>query len=249
MSTRIRLGKCCNGSVRHCIHVISLDILSHRTLDSLAHTLNPLYLAWLYRSGFSRTAWILQDDAMETSVLKMLKLKHEVNINTLKEVHLDAIIMERLSASPRIVPMHSYCGTSLVVKNIPYSVLDEITPPPPKRKKWREFFSSRKQKVVSRNTLSPWTKLKYALEMAESLADLHGFSGGTIVHGDDHLGQWLRETPDDPLMLGDFNLAKILSYNTAKGEYCKTHNGRGRGNVSFVCETTCVCCFMVLWRF
>jgi hypothetical protein len=32
--------------------------------------------------------------------------------------------------------------------------------------------------------------------MAESIADLHGFVGGLIVHRDIQLRQWLQQLPD-----------------------------------------------------
>lgn len=161
---------------------------------------------------------------METSVLKMLKLIRNVTSDTLDEVHLDAIIMEELSSSPRIMDMHSFCGTSVIATNMAYSVLDEITPPGSKL--WSSLPSHR---VVLRNRLSPSTKLRYALEMAESIADLHGRA---IIHGDIHLGQWARKRPDDRLVLNDFNLAKVLSWNATNGKYCKAQSGRGNGNVS-----------------
>jgi hypothetical protein len=42
------------------------------------------------------------------------------------------------------------------------------------------------------NNLTVAEKLDKALVMAESMADLHGFAGGAIVHGDVHPDQWLR---------------------------------------------------------
>jgi serine/threonine protein kinase len=112
---------------------------------------------------------------------------------------------------------------------MPHSILDEITPP---RNRWWSLLPS--FRVASRNKLPPATKLRYALEMAESLADLHGHGAGVIVHGDVHLGQWLSVSPDDSLVLNDFNLAKVLSWDSTKGEYCKVRRGRGNGNVSMI---------------
>jgi thiamine kinase-like enzyme len=43
-----------------------------------------------------------------------------------------------------------------------------------------------------------------AVEMAESIAILHGFKDGVIVHNDIQLRQWLR-TREGRLKLGDFN--------------------------------------------
>jgi len=39
------------------------------------------------------------------------------------------------------------------------------------------------------NNLTLTAKLELAVAMAESLADIHGFSGGAIVHGDVHPDQ------------------------------------------------------------
>jgi hypothetical protein len=44
---------------------------------------------------------------------------------------------------------------------------------------------------VPRNSMSVEYKLQYALAMAESVAELHGFVDGVIVHDDIHLGQFL----------------------------------------------------------
>ena len=65
--------------------------------------------------------------------------------------------------------------------------------------------------------------------MAESLADLHGFEDGVIVHDDVQMCQWLRR-PDGHLVLGDFNRATIMQYDLQRNEYCKFNNGKGFGN-------------------
>ena len=67
--------------------------------------------------------------------------------------------------------------------------------------------------------------------MAESLAVLHSYVGGLIVHDDVQLCQWLR-TRDGRLVLGDFNRAQIMDWNEEKGEYCLYNNGYAFGNVS-----------------
>jgi hypothetical protein len=79
-------------------------------------------------------------------------------------------------------------------------------------------------------------KLQLALEMAESIAELHGFKDGVIVHDDVQLCQWLRND-QGKLKLGDFNRARVLQWNDEKQEYCKYNNGKSYGNVRmrFVC--------------
>jgi len=72
-------------------------------------------------------------------------------------------------------------------------------------------------------------KISLALEMAESMAELHGFADGVIVHDDIQLCQWLRNDKGK-LKLGDFNRARVLNWNEEKQEYCNYENGRGYGN-------------------
>jgi hypothetical protein len=74
------------------------------------------------------------------------------------------------------------------------------------------------------NNLTATAKLQFALDMAESIADLHGFEEGVIVHDNVHMCQWLR-TPSGHLKLGDFNRGIVMSWAFFTGEYCKFNNG------------------------
>lgn len=176
-----------------------------------------------YRNGYYREAWLVNNTEM--SVLKVLKLRHDVDSDSVSQVNRDAVIMEHLTPSPRIMDMYNLCGTSLTVKSMPFSIENGIVPPG----SWDSSYKPR-------NDLSPQTKVQHALEMAESLADLHLYKGGVIVHGDIHLGQWLRASQNSTLVLGDFNLAKVLQWDERKHQYCKYENGRGHGNVSMLVD-------------
>ena len=98
-----------------------------------------------------------------------------------------------------------------------------------------------KDDVNPQNDYTPIEKLEFGLEMAESLAVLHGYVGGLIVHDDVQLCQWLR-TRDGRLVLGDFNRAQIMDWNEEKGEYCMYNNGYAYGNVrgEMMCCLVCV---------
>ena len=96
-----------------------------------------------------------------------------------------------------------------------------------------------KDDVRPQNDYTPIEKLEFGLAMAESLAVLHGYVGGLIVHDDVQLCQWLR-TRDGRLVLGDFNRAQIMDWNEEKGEYCMYNNGYAFGNVR--CD---IMCFLV----
>jgi hypothetical protein len=157
------------------------------------------------------------------------------HLNIMNEVNRDAIIMEQLSSSPRIVDMYSHCGTSIMVKSMPYRVDNAVVPESESTNEPLPLEQS-EANDEPRNNLTASTKLTMALEMAESLADLHGFSGGVIVHGDLQLSQWLRESPNSTLVLGNLNLARILPWDSKRQEYCKTPNGRRHGSVSRCAE-------------
>jgi len=187
------------------------------TISAWTHSFS---LSLLYSHGHFRQAWIV--NSTYPVVLKLMAIHHGDNLNMQGQVIREAIIMERLTSSPRIMDMYSHCGTSNVVQNMISSIDDDVVPP--------GIWEPNNE---PRSTLSPSEKLEMALEMAKSLADLHGFEDGVIVHGDVQLGQWMRPSPHSKLVLGDFNLAKILPWDSHKEEYCKFVNLKN-GEVSQV---------------
>ncbi|KAL3762560.1 hypothetical protein ACHAW5_007805 [Stephanodiscus triporus] len=160
-----------------------------------------------------------------SAVLKTPRMTHDIGPGFLDEVWTEAIIMERLTKSPRIINIYGHCSSSTMVEVVPIEFEEAVV--------FDEGFLN--HEVVekrNRDGLRPYNnftsteKLHFALEMAESLADLHGYSEGIIVHDDVQMCQWLR-TPDGHLKLGDFNRATIMSWNLLEGEYCKFNNGEG----------------------
>ena len=166
--------------------------------------------------------------AYRSMVLKTLQMRHPFNDEQFEEVQLEAIIMERMTKSPRIMGIYGHCAYSTMAEVVPIEFEERAVP--------GEGYESQKS-VEKRNTdgIRPYNnftstqKLVFALEMAESLADLHGFEDGVIVHDDVQLCQWLH-TPNGRLKLGDFNRATIMQWDTIKGEYCKFNNGEAFAN-------------------
>ena len=135
--------------------------------------------------------------------------------------------MERLTGSPKIVDIYGHCGSSVMVESLPHEVEEKIVP----GGGWiQQEKLHDKEDVDIQNNFTVPEKLYLALEMAESIAVLHGYKEGVIVHDDIQLCQWLRNE-DGNLKLGDFNRARVLAWNDEKQEYCKYDNGRGYGNV------------------
>jgi serine/threonine protein kinase len=66
-----------------------------------------------------------------------------------------------------------------------------------------------------------------------TVAALHNFPGGVIVHDDIQLCQYLWTEEDGiGVKLNDFNRAEIMLWDEQAQKYCKYKNGRGHGDVS-----------------
>ena len=85
--------------------------------------------------------------------------------------------MERLTASPRIVDIYGHCGTSVWVEALPYEVEEYIVP---NSGYMAQADLKDEEELKPQNQYNPHQKLEMALEMAESLADLHGFEDGVM---------------------------------------------------------------------
>lgn len=160
-------------------------------------------------------------------------------------MRMDNLVAERLSSSPLIVDIYGSCGLAHLGESMPNGILDFVAVPVGYRDVQRELnitIPNKLQPVTNHpllpmNTLKPSEKLRYSLEMARAIAELHGFAGGVIVHDDIQLSQFLF-TQDMHLKLNDFNRAEIMLWDETDQEYCKYRNHVGMGEVS---GTTVVC--------
>jgi len=127
---------------------------------------------------------------------------------------MDALVMERLTASPLIPNVFSHCGTSVRTEYLP----EEISP----------YMDG----AQAPEHFTPVQKLQHALTMAEALATLHGFRDGVIVHNDlspyQFISSLTRTDGTTDLKLNDFNMARPLSFDDENGVYCRHRDGHGR---------------------
>lgn len=143
-------------------------------------------------------------------------------------IQAEALIMERLTKSPRIMNIYGHCGFSVSAEVVPIE-FEEVAVPGEGYQSIEEVEERNKDGIRPYNNFTSDQKLGFALEMAESLADLHGFKDGVIVHDDVQMCQWLRK-PDGTMKLGDFNRATIMQYDVENEQYCKFNNGNAFGN-------------------
>lgn len=169
------------------------------------HEYDSAYIA----HGYFREVWLVENHDYEgpdeTLALKLFRYKHEMNFKQLETIRKDALVMERLTASPRIVNMYGHCAFSITVEAID-NEMEKFIVPGNGYAQPEDLDDS--QDVDPKNGYTVPEKLDIALAMAESLADLHGFSEGVIVHDDVQLCQWLK-TRDGVIKLGDFNRAEF----------------------------------------
>lgn len=166
--------------------------------------------------------------AYRTMVLKTLRYAHKRNQDSFEEVQLEAIIMERMAKSPRIIDLYGHCGFSVSAELVPIEFEERVVPGEGMEEA-KDVEERNKNGLRPYNNFTAEEKLRFALEMAESIADLHGFEDGIIVHDDVQLCQWMT-TSDGKLKLGDFNRATIMTWDEINGNYCKFGNGNVFGN-------------------
>lgn len=178
-------------------------------------------------SGAYREVYLLHERYDPEMVVKIQRYHN----NPFKQdryefIRMDALVMERLTASPRIVDIYGHCATSVFSEYLPVEAEKLIIPHSGMGKHLHD-----EEEVKPQNKLTPSHQLKLALEMAESIADLHGFQDGVLVHDDIQLCQFLV-TSEGKLKLNDFNRAEAMLFDERAGKmggYCRYQNGKGGG--------------------
>ena len=200
------------------------------TLPNQSSHLSPLVPD---SSGAFRQTWKLHDPTDTVYVIKQSLLpeddqdiNHKPSFLSFYKTYQDARVMERLTASPRIVSMYAHCGLTIASEAMAGELANRIVP----GTGLANQTDLDQQPFGPRNTnMTVEEKLDVALSMVTSLADLHG-EPGIIVHGDVHPVQWLKAA-DGTIRLNDFNAAELLDYDVEYGGYCKKDRGPWGGRV------------------
>ena len=83
----------------------------------------------------------------------------------------DALVMNLLQSSPRIVSLYSHCAGTVVTEAAVQDLSDVVVPFGGYKPEEEEFDND---DVDPLNNLTVSEKLNIALEMAEAIADMHG---------------------------------------------------------------------------
>ena len=145
----------------------------------------------------------------------LMAKKYNFGEKELANVQLEALVMDQTRASPNILDIYGHCGTSVLIEAMSSGISHRIVPGKGVSEQKPLYENGN---FHSFNNLTTSEKLEIATSMAESLAALHDFDKGVIVHGDVNIDQWLIDH-QGKIKLNDFNLAEILPWNDASKEY------------------------------
>ncbi len=145
---------------------------------------------------------------------------------------MDAVVAERLTASKRIYDIYGHCGIGIASEFFPHGDIEEIAVPEEGYLSRDEILERDSRELTSDNEFTSREKLVLSLQMAEAVADLHGYEYGVIVHQDIQLSQYLWTEDKSLLKLNDFNRAEFMLWDEEAQEYCRYGEGPGHGNVS-----------------
>ena len=147
----------------------------------------------------------IDEDYGHSYVLKMLRVDRDFNEETFHNNQVDAIAMDRLTASPFVIDSFGFCGQS---------VLTELA------------SGGSGRELVKRVDLEPRKRLRIARNLAMGLAHMHsvddkGKNGQNVslVHNDLNLENLLL-VKSSTIKFGDFNIAMLARKNRRTGAPC-----------------------------
>jgi len=185
-------------------------------------------------SGFYRDVFQVQPISNNDPafVYKLNRYRHKFATDRYEFIRMDALIMERLTASPRIPDIHGHCGTTMLTEFLNQEIEEVMTPGSAKcynDTKCHDRWLPAEGDVKPKNNYSARHKVEMALAMAEALADLHGFKDGVMVHDDVMPSQFLYAA-NGKIKLNDFNRGEAMLFDEQEGAYCRYTNGKGGGD-------------------
>lgn len=163
-----------------CNHFHEIVVLDRQASNEYLQPYHNRYLA----HGFFRDAWLLEPvdtSSMDSVVLKTLRMVDDYYVDftivSASNIYKEALIMERMTASPRIMNLYGHCFTSMLVEygyEISQRIARGIEYNGRGRVSQEELDREEKDGVKPRNNFTAEEKLEIALAMAEGVAELHG---------------------------------------------------------------------------
>lgn len=187
---------------RPCIPLATWQTTSHpncNTFHEVEMASNDIQMLGKGR-GSHRNAWVHRWED-ETLVLKTLKWKrNDFDAAKYEKHRVDALAMERLTSSPRVVDIYGYCGTST----------------------YNQFAATTLQGLVYMPvSMTRTERLALGTELARCVADVHSIDGEgnvTISHNDIKPDNFVLV--NGTVKLNDFDRAVLMKWNQTGHRPC-----------------------------
>eukprot|EP00537_Pseudo-nitzschia_pungens_P009714 CAMPEP_0172381672 /NCGR_PEP_ID=MMETSP1060-20121228/71072_1 /TAXON_ID=37318 /ORGANISM="Pseudo-nitzschia pungens, Strain cf. cingulata" /LENGTH=384 /DNA_ID=CAMNT_0013109459 /DNA_START=610 /DNA_END=1764 /DNA_ORIENTATION=+ len=191
--------------------------------------------ATIIGAGTYRQAMILNNhfgQEQETIVVKDIHMRFDFEYDVYEYTRMDALVAERLTSSNRIYNIYGACGVGIMSEYLFNGQIESIAIPEDDIEfpTWTNHADETDVPLICYNDLLAVTKLEISYYMAEALADLHGYSGGVIVHQDIKLDQFFFNNNMTGVVLNDFNRAEFMLWDEDEEKYCTYREGYGAGN-------------------
>jgi Protein kinase domain len=194
-----------------CVPMASWQTQSFPTCNTL-HEMdivfqNDFAISLLSDQGSWRSVWKVQRDlshSAETLVLKLLKFqRRDFNAESYEHHRVDALAMERLTASRHIVNVYGYCGQSVVT----------------------EYAATTARLLTKNTTLTSMDRLKMGRDIVRAMMDLHSMdypnaTNITFTHNDLNMANAVAV--QGHIKLNDFNIGVLQRWNRTTQAICKT---------------------------
>jgi serine/threonine protein kinase len=152
-----------------------------------------------WRQGWKMTYPRMNTAASTNAIWKtsLFRRMYAVAMIAREKSRVDAVAMERLQGSPRVIDIYSYCAMSVATEFVGggNNTMDEAT-----------------------RDMSPREKLSVAIEIAQSIAEVHSMA--RLAHNDLHAGNLLFTTSGKRLKVNDFNQGVLFTKHNKTGEIC-----------------------------
>mmetsp|Transcript_14398 Transcript_14398/g.29520 ORF Transcript_14398/g.29520 Transcript_14398/m.29520 type:complete len:571 (+) Transcript_14398:215-1927(+) len=194
--------------LEQCEHMYDWQLQSFPDCNKF-HEMNWFGLKMI-NSGGSRTAFQLKQylphHSPQKFVYKTTKYHKEIDDHYIEQQRKDSLVMERTSGSKFIPNIWGYCGLAVMMDFMPEGNMHDYI---------------KGSRIAGGSRLAPVDKLRIAIHIASSVADLHTIDGTkypSIFHNDICCHQFLFQ--DGIFKLNDFNYARPIYVNKVTKEQC-----------------------------
>eukprot|EP00979_Chaetoceros_neogracilis_P017645 scaffold10260_cov266-Chaetoceros_neogracile.AAC.58 len=159
-------------------------------------------------SGLWRQVWKVIPSQGEEAVLKIMKTDHPVSPRNFDRHRRDALVMEKLTNSERVVSIYAFCGNTVLTEYAGMTLDDFLFKEGFQKEPWSNRYDLTRTDGMG--------KVQLALDVMQGVEDLHQ---NDILHADIQVKQFLLD-PVEGVKVNDFNRCRLLPTDDKTGKLC-----------------------------